>query len=513
LGHGPWAPGTGPWALGTGHRALGTGPWRLGTRLALTLLLPSGLAAQTQTADSLWAAGDYHGAQTEYTLALHRDPGLVRALYRLAILSAWEGKTDSALALLRDAREMQPSDPDVRIWEARVLQWQDHYAAALVRYDSVIAEFPDRLDARLARAQTLAWWGRMAEAERESRALAEAHPDDAEAQVALAQLLLQQHQLAEADRYVDRALRVAPQNRAGGELRSQINALRKPRVEFSLGMSHDSDRNTAWWQTVETSLVPAAGLRAFASATAYEASDPVRGGHRVSAEAGANLSTGNLTLTSALGARKLNSDFGIDRSLATVRLAASYRLSAGAGMGVGFAHYSFDETALLLGSNLDVNEFSADGDIDFRPGLSLGMGVGTASYTDGNHRRWVVAALTKVVARQLSAGLYGRSLWYDARGIGYFSPDHYHIAEVRAKYTRSFRPWEARFSGGLGLQDVGVGGQNETRGKWHAEISIARRWATINEIALSGGYSNTSISSVSGAYNYYTAALSARIGL
>jgi tetratricopeptide (TPR) repeat protein len=484
-----------------------------GTIIALTLLGSSLLPAQTQLADSLWAAGNYRGARAEYTLVLHQDPGSVRALYRLAILSAWDGRLDSALALLRDAREVLPSDPDVRVWEAKVIQWQGHYSDALARYDSLIAESPERLDARLGRAQTLAWWGRTPEADREYRALAEAHPNDAEAQIAFAQLLLWQQQLREADRYVARALRVAPEDRAGRDLRAQISALRRPRVEFTVGASHDSDNNNAWWQTLGTTLVPGPGIRVFASAEAYQASDASRSGDRVSGEVGANWNHGNLGVVAAVGVRNLTSDFGGDRSLGTVRLGGSYRLNPGAGMGVGYAHYSFDETALLLGSKLDVNEFSADGDVDFRPGLSLGMGVGTASFSDGNHRPSVVLALTQKVGSRLSVALFGRGLWYDFRGSGYFSPDGYLIGEVRAKYTRAFRPWEARISGGVGLQDIGVGGQHETDGRWHVEARIARRWATINEIALSGGFSNSAISSASGAYGYYTASLSARIGL
>jgi tetratricopeptide (TPR) repeat protein len=492
---------------------LGTRHSVLGTVFILSLLTITRLPAQTQLADSLWAAGNYRGAKVEYTLVLHQDPGSVRALYRLAILSAWDGRLDSALALLRDAREVLPSDPDVRVWEAKVIQWQGYYRDALARYDSVIVEYPERLDARLGRAQTLAWWGRTPQADREYRALAEAHPNDAEAQIAFAQLLLWQQQLREADRYVARALRVAPEDRTGRDLRAQISALRRPRVELTVGASHDSDNNNAWWQTLGTTLVPGPGIRAFATAEAYQASDASRSGNRVSAEVGGNWNHGNLGVVAAVGVRRLTSDFSGDRSLGTVRMGVSYRLNPGAGLGVGYAHYSFDETALLLGSGLDVDEYSAEGDVDFRPGLSLGMGVGTAGFSDGNHRPSLVVALTQKIGSRLSLALFGRGLWYDFRGIGYFSPDRFLIGEIRAKYTRAFRPWEARLSGGVGLQDIGVGGQNAVDGKWHVEARLARRWSTINEIALSGGYSNSAISSPSGAYGYYTATLTARIGL
>lgn len=489
----------------TRHSALGT--------VVVSILLAHSLSAQTRLADSLWGAGNYHAARTEYTRALHDDPGSVRALYRLGVLSAWDGRLDSALALFRDAREVEPGEPDVRIWEARVLQWQDRYPESLARYDSVITDFPNRTDARLGRAQTLMWWGRMVEAEQEYRGLAEAHPDDQEVLAALGALLVRQNRLAEADQYASRTLRIDPHDQSGRDLLDQISALRRPRLEMALGLSHDSDANNAFWQTLETSLVVGPGLRGFASAGAYEASDPLRSGHRISTEVGANWDHGNLGLMGALGVRSLNSDFAADRSPGTVRMSGSYRVRPGATMGVGFAHYPVDETAFLLGSNLDINEFTFDGNVDLPRRLGLGFGGGTASYSDGNNRQWLVVALTRLVASQLSTGLYLRSLRYDFQGIGYFSPDHYHIGEVQATYHRVFAPWEARLSGGLGLQDVGIDGTNQTDARWHAEVRFARRWATINEIALSGAYSNNAISSVTGAYNYYSAALTARIGL
>jgi tetratricopeptide (TPR) repeat protein len=502
----------------TGGQAEGRTAFRVSLGLAFGALLlsaypPVRLTAQTRLADSLWGAGNYHAARAEYTRALHDDPGSVRALYRLGVLNAWDGKLDSALALFRDAREVEPGEPDVRIWEARVLQWQDRYPESLARFDSVITEFPNRTDARLGRAQALMWWGRMVEAEREYRALAEMHPNDQEVLAALAALLVRQNRLAEADEYVSRALHIDPHDRASLDLLDQISALRRPRLEMALGLSHDSDDNNAFWQTLETSLVVGPGLRGFASAEAYEASDPSRSGHRFSTEVGASWDHGNLGVMGALGIRSLNSDFAADRSPGTVRMSGSYRVHPGAAMGVGFAHYPVDETAFLLGSNLDISEFTVDGNVDLPRGLGLGFGGGTANYSDGNNRQWLVVALTKLVASRLSAGLYMRSLGYDFQGSGYFSPDHYHIGEVQATYHRVFDPWEARLSGGLGLQDVGIDGTNQTDARWHAEVRFARRWATINEIALSGSYSNNAISSVTGAYNYYTATLSARIGL
>jgi tetratricopeptide (TPR) repeat protein len=469
------------------------------------------LPAQTPAADSLWAAGNYAEARAAYTRSLHDNPGYVRALFRLAILTGWDGHLDSALALLRDAREVEPMEPDVRLWEAKFLTWQGHYRPALARYDSLIAEFPERHDPRFGRAQALAWSGNYAEADREFRALVTTDPDDVESLVALAQLRLWQARPAEADHYNDLALRAAPENRAARVLQGQVRALRRPRVELSLGVSHDSDHNNAWWQSLGTSFLPAPGLRAFASVGAYEASDPQRDGTRLSGEVGATWNWGDFSATGALGARTLNSDFGVDRSLGTWRAAASYRITPTAGGGLGYSHYSFDETAVLLGNDIDIDELSVDFDAELRQNLSLGGGLGVGYVSDDNRRKSAVVALTQQLAQRFTVGVFGRGLWYDFKGNGYFSPDHYLTGEIRGSYTYGLRGWSGRLLAGVGLQQIGSG--TGTDGEWRAELKVARRWSVINEIALSGGMNNSAISSASGAYRYYTAVLSMRLGL
>ncbi len=482
----------------------------LGT-LLLALALASPLSAQRAAGDSLWLAGNFAGAKHAYELALHDDPGSVRALYRLAVLASWEGKLDSALVLLRDAREIEPREPDVRLYEAKMYAWKGDYRAAVTRYDSLLGEQPDNHDARFGRAQAQAWSGRYQEADREFRALIDANPRDAEALVALAQLKQWQGRADEAEHYATLALAVAPEDRTARDLQAQIRALRRPRLEIALGYSHDSDRNNAWWQTVGTSLLAAPGLRAFASAGLMELNDPVQHGTRLSGEAGATYGTGNLSLTGALGARRLSNEFGSDRSLGTWRAGASYRLNAGAGVGLGYAHYSFDETAFLVGNRIDIDEVSLDGDAELTPTLSLGVGAGLGWISGGNQRKSMVVAFTQRLAQRFTVGVYGRALGYDKKGSGYFAPDRFLLGEARASYTYAVQRWEAKLSGGLGAQQVTKAGRAQS--EWHAEARVARRWATINEVALSGGFSNSAVSSTTGAFRYYTTSLTLRLGL
>ncbi len=507
----PRGPGRHPWVphCDTESGVFGTRYSVLST-LALLMSAPTA-QAQTQVADSLWAVGALAAARKAYELVLHDNPGSVRALYRLGVLASWDGRLDSALALLRDARELEPGDPDVRLHEATVLTWAGRYRDAIALYDSLIAEHPRQRDPRFGKARALAWSGREAEANRMFLALIDRDPLDAEALVALARLRLWQGRPREADHYNALALHVAPEDRGARELQRQVRALRRPRVDIELGVSHDSDHNTAWWQTLRTGVLAGPGLRLYAGVGAYQANDSSRNGTRISGDASATWDIGNLSVAGALGARKLSSDFGRSRTLPTAQLAASYRVNPAAGLGAGYAHYSLDETAFLIGGDLDIDELSADADLQLRPTLGLGVGAGVGFLSDNNSRSSAVVNLSWKLPSRFTAGFFGRGLWYNFRGAGYFSPEQFLLGEVRGSYTHAFRGLQAKLSGGIGLQQSGRDG--ETNGEWHAEVRAVKRWSVINEVSLSGGVTNSAISSATGAFHYYTAALTLRLGL
>ena len=515
--------------------------------LGLTLLAASSVSARAQVpeGDSAWVAGDYHAARIAYERALADDTLSVRANYRLAILASWDGRLDSSLALLARARRAEPGDPDVRFYEARVLSWQGEHRAALAKFDSLLLEQPGRTDAALARAQTLAWAGRFGEAESAYEAIIEADSAQldaraGQAQVAawrgnldlasrryrlilaerpghvpslagLAQVLLWQGRLRESDRMARTALTFEPTNREAGEVRRAVAQARRPDAEFSLGWSHDSDDNTSWWQTAGSSFRLSERVRGFVSAGALEASDPVRDATRISGEAGATVSGSRFRVTAAAGARRLFPDAGASRTEGTYRAAASARLTPRVGAGVGFAHYPFDETALLIGQGLDVDAVDAEIDVTLQANLSLGGGVGYAWLSDDNARRSAVLALTRQLPGHFSAGVYGRALWYEFKGVGYFSPDRFLTGEVRATWTWSNAAWLVRAGGGLGVQQVGESG--DAQSEWHLEGRVARRFGLANELALSAGTSNSAVSSTTGAFRYTSATLSLRLGL
>ncbi len=444
----------------------------------LVAMVTPWMAAQAQqaTADSAWLVGDFHTARINYERVLQADPHSVRANYRLGILASWDGRLDSALVLIRRARADDPTDPDLQAAEARVLSWDGQYDESIVLYDSVLARNPRHAEALTGLAQVHYWNGRY----------------------------------SVAGVYASRAVAADPGNKTARELNQSIlNAIR-PQPELTLGWSNDSDENTNWWQTLAGSYLLSDNLRAFGSLGALESGDAVRDAARLSAEAGLAYGAGNLYASAALGARKLLPDAGPDYSRATYRVAGGYRLGR-AGVGIGFAHYPFDETALLIERRLEINALELSGDATLRPGLVVGVGGGGTWFSDDNTRTHGVLTLTQTLRRDFFVGLMARALGYDFKGIGYFSPDWFSVYEVRGGYTRSAAPWSGRVSGGLGVQQVGKGGKSQS--EWHLEGRLGRSWGRANMVEVFAGLSNSAESSTTGAFRYRTAGVIVRIGL
>jgi hypothetical protein len=134
---------------------------------------------------------------------------------------------------------------------------------------------------------------------------------------------------------------------------------------------------------------------------------------------------------------------------------------------LGYSRLPFDETALLIERALDLE--SLDGGIDVRPSTSLTVfgGAGALWLNDGNSRTNFSAGLTQKVHQRFFAGLLGRTLSYERKAIGYFSPDRFSVPEGIAGYSHESRRWISGLSGGLGAQQVGSHGAAQT--EWHIE--------------------------------------------
>ena len=511
----------------------------------LAAILPGPLSAQAAAGDSAWAAENYPLARIAYERAIKDDSTNVRALYRLGILASWDGLLDSALVLLDRARSIKPGDTDVRIHQATVLAWASRYPESFAVYDALLSEDPANRGAALGRARALSWSGRLGEADSAYGQMIQRDGSDLDALagrgqvslwlgdraaashwygvalaqqpthvpslVGMAQVRQAEMRPRDATAYADRAVALAPNDRTAQRTAAEIRAMRRARLEIALGWSRDSDKNILWWQTLGTSLVPWAHVRAFGSVGLAEASDPFRTGTRSSMEAGATYDFGRATATAALGLRSLAPDSGSNTLLPTWRVAGGYRVSDKATVGAGYARYAFDETALLISRGLYIDDLSAEGGVTLRPGLALGSGVGLAFLEDGNRRMSAVASLSQDIEDNYVVGLFGRVMGYKQAGFGYFAPDLFFVTEGRGAYKRVMGAWNLRLSTGLGMQQAGSG--ESVQFEYHFEGRVARQWGVINELALSGGLTNSAVSSTTGAFRYYTALLTARIGL
>jgi len=396
---------------------------------------------------------------------------------RLGLQLARAGRYDSALVHIARARVTDPSDPEARVIEARVLAWSGRLEAARVRYDSVLAVDPRNVEALIGLGYVYHWQRRAGPAMRMARA----------------------------------ALALDSRNQDARDLRDAVRTGTRSALELSANWSNDSDHNTSWWQTAEVSGPVAEGLRLFAGANLLEASDPIRDAVRVGGEAGFTWAAGEVQFGAAAGARRLSPETADPRTVATYRGRFSWRPAPAWGASIGYARYPFDEIASLFDRGLDLDVLEAGFDARPARGLSVYGGGGAVWISDGNTRTWVGLGVTGTVARRFFAGVYGRTLGYDERGVGYFSPDRFNLLEVLAGYNLDSGPWNGRLSGGLGGQEIGRRGATQT--EWHVEARLGRRWGVGNRVEAFGLVTNSAVSSTTGAFRYRSAGLLARIGL
>jgi Flp pilus assembly protein TadD len=502
------------------------------------------LAQQTE-ADEAWSQGRYEAARAAYQRQLAQSPQDVRANLRIGVLLSWQGKLDSSLVYLSRARAIDPADVEIRLIQARVLAWDKQYDAALARYDSVLAKHPGLREASLGRARTLAWAGRLEEsrslygqmvardstdfeamlgraqvsawngdlaaAEQEYRRLLSRNPRDVEARVGLGYVYLWQGREAAAGRQATYALAIDSTHKAARELRRVSREATQPSLEASANWGNDSDKNTSFWQTLGSSTSLGAGVALFGSVNALETSDPTRDARRFGGEAGLSLRKGRFQLQGAGGARRLLPENAPSRTAATYRARVSYRPVPAVGASLGYSRQPFDEIAALMDRELDLESLDGGFDVKASKGLTVYGGAGALWLSDGNSRSSFSAGVNQKIARRFLLGVFGRTLSYEERGIGYFSPDRFSVLEGIAGYSHESKGWALDLSGGLGAQQVGERGAAQS--EWHLEARVGPRWGSGNRIEVFGLVTNSAVSSTTGAFRYRAAGLTARIGL
>jgi tetratricopeptide (TPR) repeat protein len=469
------------------------------------------LAAQQREGDEAWNHGRHEEARAAYERVLATDSTAFRANLRIGVMLSWQGKHDSALVFIARARHSEPADLEARLIEAKIMAWRGRHADALVRYDSVLAEHPGLIEAELGRARTSAWRGDLSGAERGYRAVLAADPRNPDALAGLGYIYHWQGREGPAGRMANTALAVDSTHQAGRELRDVVRSVVRPSTEVSANWSNDSDRNTTFWQTLGASAPLAPGFRGFGNLGALEASDPVRDASRVGGEAGLSWAVADLQLTAAAGARRLSPDTAAPRTAATYRGRASWRPVPRFGVSLGYARAPFDEIASLMERDLDLESVDAGLDATLARGLSIYGGGSGVWFSDGNHRTSAGAGVTQSLSKRFFVGAYGRTLAYERRGLGYFSPDRFRLLEGLAGYNLEDGQWDGRFSGGLGAQQIGRA--SVAQSEWHLEARIGRQWGVGNRLDVFGAVTNSAVSSTSGAFRFRTAGVSVRLGL
>ncbi len=396
---------------------------------------------------------------------------------RRALEVARAGRFDSALALLATARQADPDNAELEMAQARVLSWAGRRREAIARFDSLLRRNPSNVDAMVGLGYAYHWDGRDEAARRQLRA----------------------------------ALALDSTNADALALEHAVRRASRGSVEASANWSNDSDRNTNFWQSLSLVAPVAAGLRVLARASLLEASDPLRDAVRLGGEAGLGWWTGGVRLSALAGARRLDPDVAPSRTEATYRATGSWRPRQEFGVSAGYARYPFDDIASLFERDITIE--ALEGGFDARPGggVSLAGGGGALWLSDGNRRREAHASASRDLGRRLEVGIRGQALGYRQPGIGYFSPDRFHLLEGTGAIRVGDERWDGRLSGGLGGQQIGRGGDTQT--EWHVEGRIGRNWGDGNRIEGFGGVTNSAVSSTTGAFRYRSAGVLLRLGL
>jgi tetratricopeptide (TPR) repeat protein len=394
-----------------------------------------------------------------------------------ALAVARSGRFDSALTLLTAARHAHPDNPDLQMAQARVLGWAGRRREAIAAFDSLLHRNPSNVDALVGLGYAYYWDGREDAARRQVRA----------------------------------ALRIDSTNADALALQRAVRRLSRGAVEASANWSNDSDRNTNFWQTLTLSAPIGADLRILATGSLLEASDPLRDALRVGGEAGLGWWTERVRLSALAGARRLDPDVAPRRTEATYRANATWRPKPEFGVSAGYARYPFDDIASLFEQDITIE--ALEGGVDTHPasGLTLAGGGGALWFSDGNRRTEGHASASREIGRHVELGVRGQALGYRQRGVGYFSPDRFHLLEGTGAIRVGDERWDGRLSGGLGGQQIGRGGDTQT--EWHIEGRVGRNWGDGNRIEGFGGVTNSAVSSTTGAFRYRTAGLLIRLGL
>jgi cellulose synthase/poly-beta-1,6-N-acetylglucosamine synthase-like glycosyltransferase len=489
--------------------------------LLVGMLGVSAQAAKAQSAaDSAWLRGDRASAQLLYARQLAADSTDAVALYRSAMMLAWDRHWDESLAMYDRLIALHPQNLEIRTARARVLAWKGKLHDAL-RETSAILHIEPRLgSAWRAHARFLAWIGDLRGAERAWEAALHVYAHDAEALAGLAQTLRWQGREPAAHAAAYMAIRLDPNDETAQSEFRILQSARAPRLTPRLIYETDSDGNAIRTLLMGGMYHPLNTLALHGEA--YVRSAIFDGGafERRATPRGASLTADVLLepgwlVSAQLGASDPDADsLGLAPTLGFAVTSPRRELVQAT---IALRHAGFDATSLVAARGVVVSEASLALNTGLENLVRVSGEATIASYhgrisDESNTRTGGRLEVTGMVNREIAIGGAMRAFAF-TRDLsdGYFDPKSYLLGEILSRWERELSNWQLTGDAAVGLQRIGSGAAT---GAFRVGGSTTWRVAEGRAITLSLIHANARTSALSAetpsGYRYTSISLAAR---
>lgn len=169
-------------------------------------------ASAQDAADQAWRSGDLATARRLYAERLAADSTDERALHRIALMEAWDGRYERSLRLFERLLALGPN-LEAEVDRARVVAWRGQPADAAGMLTALLRREPGYIPALEARAEFLAWAGEHGQAVASYEDLAAILPENRSVRSARARILAWASRLDESRALYDSLVRSDPGDR------------------------------------------------------------------------------------------------------------------------------------------------------------------------------------------------------------------------------------------------------------------------------------------------------------
>jgi tetratricopeptide (TPR) repeat protein len=163
-------------------------------------------------ADLAWRAGDLATARQLYAERLAADSTDSRALHRMALMEAWDGRYAQSLKLFATLLALGPN-LEAEVDRARVVAWQGNPKGAIALLDTLLQRTPGYIPAMQTRAEFFAMAGETERAVSSYEQLAQILPENRSVRNARARTLSWASRLDESIALYDSLVRTDPTDR------------------------------------------------------------------------------------------------------------------------------------------------------------------------------------------------------------------------------------------------------------------------------------------------------------